>query len=152
MQIVNPTHGTYITPRKKAFEVINPKAPARPVRVELQRDCVIWSGALGKKGDVLEFDQNDPAGHEAYSLLLQSTSGRRVPLDTPLHDSPPPIPPKPMLERFIELVSVGLNSIGDLAQELSTSKGAIARVAQEAVESGLVTINEQGLYVRTKKK
>ena len=83
MQILQPG---FVPKRAKFDTVVNPPSAAKPVRVKLTRDCVVWTGLLGKTDDVFEFDRSTPEGFEAVAMLTgHSTSGVKVPLSTPLH-------------------------------------------------------------------
>jgi len=89
MQILQPG---FVPKRAKASDVVNPPSPAKPVRVRLLRDCVVWTGLLGKTDDVYEFDMSTPEGFEAVAMLTgHSTSGAKVPISTPLHTAGEPV-------------------------------------------------------------
>ena len=105
--------------RKLAVEVVNPKAPIKPVRVRLTRDCVVWTGLLGKADDVYEFDVATPEGFEAVAMLTgHSSAGVKVPISTPLLTqpaTPPPMPakpepPAPTLKELIHALTTALKS------------------------------------------
>jgi hypothetical protein len=89
MQILQPG---FVPKRKSSAEVVNPQSPSKPVRVRLTRDCVVWTGFLGKADDVYEFDASTPEGFEAVAMLTgHSTSGQKVPPSTPLRTAGEPV-------------------------------------------------------------
>jgi len=91
MQIIQPG---FVPKRAKADTVVNPTSPVKPVRVRLTRDCVVWTGCLGKADDVYEFDASTPEGFEAVAMLTgHSSAGVKVPLSTKLLTQPATPPP-----------------------------------------------------------
>ena len=91
MQILQPG---FVPKRKTSVEVVNPPSAAKPVRVRLARDCVLWTNRIGKADDVYEFDVATPEGFEAVAMLTgHSSAGVKVPLSTPLVSQPPTPPP-----------------------------------------------------------
>ena len=87
------------------------------------------------------------------SLLLRSgNKAVRVADDEPLHIAPPPIDPNTQRPaRFLELVTNGLNTVSDLANELNTSKGNVVSIAARSISEGTIKINDRGVYVLAKK-
>jgi len=109
-----------------------------------REDAAFWSIKLSEaKGEhshegasfVAAFDKNrNSTNEDAPSLLwhfLPLPGGSVVPKWTPL---------TPM-QIFIGLVNDGLDSCGDIAQELGVSKGTVSKLAKRAEGEGLIAIN-----------
>lgn len=82
MQILQPG---FVPTRKKAADVINPPNPIKPQRLRVLKPCVLWTGAYGQPGDVIEVDRASAEGFELMALLTgHSDAGQKVPITTPL--------------------------------------------------------------------
>jgi len=117
-----------------------------------REDAAFWSIKLSEaKGE---------HGHEGASFVAAFDKNRNsTNQDAPSllwHFQPQPdgsVLPKwktlTPLQIFIGLVNDGLDSCGDIAQEMGTSKGTVSKLAKRAVNEGLITV--EGRRYLTKK-
>lgn len=119
--------------------------PPMHYRAKIIRHTAI-RGVIFYAGSVVEVLPED------FFLLRASLKAERVDENTPLHNAPSPIDPATQIPaRFLELVAAGLNIIGDLAQELATTKGNVAKIAARFIADGTVKVSDKGAYLIAKK-
>jgi hypothetical protein len=122
--------------------------PEKPLqrRIRIVADTAI-SGVLVWKNSVLDVTIPD------WVMLRDSLKAVIVDNNTPLIMAPAPVDPyadRPKL--FLDCVESGLNSLTEIAPVLNASKLDASKIARRLIESGLISLNDRGVYIRTAKK